>query len=98
MSSNSMNQSLEDQFIHWLQEMEEKQEEKQEEEQEEQARQMKELQGHAKRLQRENDQLWAQIEKKISILENMYEIAVELCIQLLAIRGRSPLYLTMSIP
>ena len=31
--------------------------------QEEQARHMKELQSHAKRLQRENDQLRAQIEK-----------------------------------
>ena len=47
MSSNLMNQSPEDQFLHWHQEMEKKQEE--------QVRQMKELQGHAERLQREND-------------------------------------------
>ena len=51
MPSNPMNQSPKDQFLHWCQEMEKKQEE--------QARQMKELQGHAERLQRENDQLWA---------------------------------------
>ena len=55
MPTNLMNQSLEDQFLHWLQEIEKKQEE--------QARQMKELQGHDERLQRENDQLRAQIEK-----------------------------------
>ena len=47
MSSNPMNQSSEDQFLHWRQEMEKKQEE--------QARQMKELQGHVECLQREND-------------------------------------------
>ena len=51
MSSNLMNQSPKDQFLHWRQEMEKKHEK--------QARQMKELQGHAKRLQRENDQLRA---------------------------------------
>ena len=55
MSSNPMNQSPEDQFLSWRQEMEKKQEE--------QARQVKELQGHAECLQRENDQLRAQIEK-----------------------------------
>ena len=42
-----MNQSPEDQFLHWRQDMEGKQEE--------QARQMKELQGQAERLKREND-------------------------------------------
>ena len=55
MSSIPMNQSLEDQFLHWGQEMEKKQEE--------QTRQMKELQRHAERLQHENDQLRPQIEK-----------------------------------
>ena len=55
MSINPMNQSPKDQFLYWRQEMEKKQEE--------QARQMKELQGHAKHLQCENDQLRAQIEK-----------------------------------
>ena len=53
MTSNPMNQSLEDQFLHWHQEIEKKQKE--------QARQMKNLQGHAERLQRENDQLQARI-------------------------------------
>ena len=55
MSTNPTIQSLEDQLLHWLQDMERKQKE--------QARQMKELQGHAERLQRENDQLQAQMEK-----------------------------------
>ena len=55
MSSNPMNQSPKDQFLHWRQEMEKKQEE--------QVRQMKELQCHVERLQHENDQLRAQIEK-----------------------------------
>ena len=55
MSSHPMNQLPEDQFLHWRQEIEKKQEE--------QARQMTELQGHVERLQHENDQLWAQIEK-----------------------------------
>ena len=55
MSRLPMNQSPKDQFLHWRQDMEMKQEE--------QARHIKELQGHAKRLQRENDQLSTQIEK-----------------------------------
>ena len=55
MTSNMINQSPKDQFIHWRQDIKRKYEE--------QARQMKELQGHAKRLQHENDQLWAQIGK-----------------------------------
>ena len=71
MSNNSMNQSLEDQFLHWRQDMEKKQDE--------QARQMKELQGHTERLQRENDQLRAQIEKA-AILEKMFEIVIKLFI------------------
>ena len=55
MTSIPMNQSPEDQFLYWRQDMERKQEE--------QARQVKELQGQAERLCSENDQLWAQIEK-----------------------------------
>ena len=51
MSTNPVIQSLEDQFLHWSQDMERKHEE--------QARKMKELQGHAEHLQRENDQLQA---------------------------------------
>ena len=55
MSSHPMNKLPKDQFLHCHQEMEKKQEE--------QVRQMKKLQGHLERLQRENDQLRAQIEK-----------------------------------
>ena len=55
MTSILMNQFLEDQFLHWCRDMERKQEE--------QARQMKEFQDQAERLQRKNDQLWAQIKK-----------------------------------
>ena len=55
MSSNPMIQSLEDQFLHWLQDIEKKQEK--------QARQMRELQDCAEHLQRENDRLRAQVEK-----------------------------------
>ena len=61
MSTNPTIQSPEDQFLHWRQDIERKQDE--------QARQMKELQAHAKRLQRENDQLRAQM-KKIHDLGN----------------------------
>ena len=43
VTSIPMNQLLEDQFLHWCQDLERKQEE--------QARQMKELQGHVERLQ-----------------------------------------------
>ena len=50
-----MHQTPEDQFLHWGQEIEMKQEE--------QARQMQELQARTKRLQRENDQLQAQVEE-----------------------------------
>ena len=57
MSSHPLNQSPEDQFLHWHQEMEK--------EHKEQARHVKELQGHVEILQRENDQLWVQIEKKL---------------------------------
>ena len=54
MSTNSMIQSPEDQFLHWCQDIERKREE--------QARYIKELQGHAEPLQRENDYLRTQIE------------------------------------
>ena len=63
MSSHPMKQSSKYQFLHWLQEMEKKQEE--------QARQMKELQGHVERLQRENDQLQAQIEKSHHLIKGV---------------------------
>ena len=84
-----MNQSPEDQFLLWRHDMERKQEE--------QAKQMKKLQGHVERLQCENDQLRAQIGKSRDP-ENMHEITVELRIQSPTIKGRSPLFLTMSIP
>ena len=51
-----MIQSPKDQFLHWRQDMDKKQEE--------QARHMRELQEHAKRLQRENDCLRVQVEKR----------------------------------
>ena len=51
MASNPVIQSLEDQFLHWRQDMEKKQEG--------QARQMKELQDNAEQLQCENDRLRA---------------------------------------
>ena len=54
MTSNPVNQSLEDQFLRWRQKMEAKQEE--------QARQMAELQDHATRLQQENDHLRTRLE------------------------------------
>ena len=63
MSTNSVIQFLENQFLHWRQDMERKQEE--------QARQMKEVQGHVKRLQWENDQLLAQIEKNHGLGKNV---------------------------
>ena len=59
MSTNSMIQSPEDQFLHWRQDMERKQEE--------QARRMKELQGQVERLWHKNDQLLAQIEKSLDL-------------------------------
>ena len=89
MTSIPMNQSPEDQFLHWRQDMERKQEE--------QARQMKELQGRAERLRSENDQLRAQIEK-VAILEKTREIAVAMNDQSLVIKGRGPLFLKTLIP
>ena len=56
MISNPTNQSLEDQFLRWRQDMEVKEEE--------QARQIAELQGRADHLQQENDCLWARLEGK----------------------------------
>ena len=56
MTSNLVIQAPEDQFLHWRQDMEKKQEEH--------ARQMKELQEHAEHLQRENDRLRSQVEKR----------------------------------
>ena len=54
MTSNPVNQSPEDQFLHSRQEMEAKQEEH--------ARQMAELWDHATRLQQENDRLRTRLE------------------------------------
>ena len=61
MTSNSMIQSLEDQFLHWRQDMEKKHEK--------QERQMKELQESAEHRQHENDCLWAKVEKRHDIDE-----------------------------
>ena len=54
MSSNPTNSPIEDQFLHWRQEMEAKQEE--------QARQMVELHEHANHLQQENERLRTRLE------------------------------------
>ena len=55
MASNPANQSLEDQFLRWRQDMETKQEE--------QAKHMAELRNCADRLQQENDHLRALLEE-----------------------------------
>ena len=89
MSTNLVIQSVEDQFLHWRQDMERKQEE--------QARQMKELRAHAEQLQRENDQLRAQMEK-IHDLGNEVRDSVKLGIRSLAIKERNPSSVLMSIP
>ena len=84
-----MNQLREDQFLHWLQDMERKQEEKE--------RQMKELQEQANILQPENDQLLAQIKK----IRNPGKGAQESDRDVQPIArsiGRGPLFLTMSTP
>ena len=52
---NLANQSLEDQFLRWRQDMETKQEEK--------AKQMDELWNRANHLQQENDRLRARLEE-----------------------------------
>ena len=54
MASNPANQSLEDQFLRWRQDMEVKHEE--------QARHMAELQSRADHLQQENDRLRTRLE------------------------------------
>ena len=54
MASNLENQSLEDQFLRWGQDMETKQEE--------QARHMAKLQSRADHLQQKNDRLRARLE------------------------------------
>ena len=54
MTSNLTNQSIEDQFLYWRQDMEAKQEE--------QAKQMVELQSRADHLQQENDHLRTRLE------------------------------------
>ena len=82
MSSNSMNQLSEDQFLHWHQEIEKKQEE--------QARQMKELQGHVERLQRENDQLLAQIEKNCNLGKDVRD-SVRVMHPISCNRGKEPI-------
>ena len=56
MTSNPVIQLPEDQFLHWRQDMEKKHEE--------QARQIRELKDRAEHLQRENNHLRAQVEKK----------------------------------
>ena len=61
MSSNSVIQSPEDQFLHWHQDMEKKQEE--------QVRQMRELWDSTKHMQYEKDRLWAQVKKRHNLGE-----------------------------
>ena len=65
MTSILMNPSPEDQFLHWRHDMERKQEE--------QARHMKELQDQVERLQHENDQLRAYIEKSRDLGKDVLE-------------------------
>ena len=55
MANNPANQSLEDQFLRWRQDMEAKQEE--------QAKLMDELRNNADHLQQENDLLRARLEE-----------------------------------
>ena len=55
MANNPTNQSLEDQFLGWRQDMEMKQEE--------QAKQMVELRNCVDHLQQENDRQWALLEE-----------------------------------
>ena len=63
MTSNPVIKLAEDQFLHWRQDMEKKQAE--------QARHLKELQECAKHLQRENDRLRAQVEKRRDLDERV---------------------------
>ena len=87
MTSNPVIRLLEDQFLHWCQDVEKKQEE--------QARQMKELQERVEHLQSENDLLQAQVEKGAILTKETLKIAVKQSIQSLAIKKRSPSSLTM---
>ena len=59
MLTNPMHQAPEYQFLHWRHKMKRKQEE--------QARQMQELQVRDERLQRDNDQLRAQVEESCDL-------------------------------
>ena len=87
MTSNLVIRLLEDQFLHWCQDMEKKQEE--------QVRRMKELQEHVEHPQSENDRLWAQVEKGAILMKETRKIVVKQSIQSLAIKERSPSSLTM---
>ena len=66
MSTNSVIQFLENQFLHWRQDMKRKQEE--------QARQMKELQGNVHACNGRMTSCWPRL-RKTMVLEKMYEIA-----------------------
>ena len=59
MTSNPVIQLPGDQFLHWRQDVKKKEEE--------QEKQMRELQDRVKHLQRENDRLWAQVEKRCNL-------------------------------
>ena len=87
MTSNPVIRLLEDQFLHWCQDVEKKQEE--------QARQMKELQERVEHLQSENDLLQAQVEKGAILTKETRKIAVKQSIRSLEIKKRSPSSLTM---
>ena len=89
MTSIPMNQSPEEQFLHWCQDMERKQEE--------QARQMKELQGRVECLRLENDQLRVHIKKSRDL--GKYERDSGCDAQLIARdKRRGSFFLTTSIP
>ena len=59
---------------------------------------MQELQARVKHLQRENDQLWSQVEKKFLNLERTYEMVIVLNIQKSVIKKKSPLFSTTMTP
>ena len=86
MSSNPVNQPVEDQFLRWPQEMEAKQEE--------QARHMAELREHANRLQQENEHLRIRLET--NQVENLEKL-LSMYPQPGRIRAKSPPYLTIAI-
>ena len=89
MSTNSVIQSPEDQFLHWCQDMERKQEE--------QARQIKEFELMTNDCSRRTTICVPRWIKAV-ILETKCWIAVDLHIQSLAIKGRNLSSLPMSIP